>query len=327
MNAAPDFDILGFGTLAVDSFLYVEKYPAADGKEKVLRERRGFGGLVATALAAAARLGARCGYAAVLGDDALSDDCLLALADAGVQDDFILREPGAGPVRSVIVVEEKRGTRTIFFNRGGHRAYPSGQITAGLIQRARVLLIDQTGIDTMIDLAQLAASLNVPVVADMESPNRPRTDEFVRAITHLIAPLHFARAVTGRDDPERIVEALHRDSPRTCTAVTCGTDGCFFLAGEGAGHVRHQSAFPVKTVETTGCGDVFHGAYAAALASGKPVPECIRFASAAASVYASRPSGWEFLPKCAEIHLAIPDSSDMSERNLDDSGSDALSSP
>jgi sulfofructose kinase len=307
MSIAPDFDVLGFGTLAVDGFLYVEKYPAADGKVEVLRERRGFGGLVATALAAAARLGARCGYAAVLGHDAISDDCLRGLIAAGVRDDFILREPGAGPVRSIIVVEEKRGTRTIFFNRGGHRAYPSGQITAELLQRARVLLIDQTGIDTMIDLAKLASSLGLPVVADMESPDRPRTNEFTRAITHLIAPLHFARAVTGQSDPEKIVQTLHYDCPRPCTAVTCGTDGCLFMAGKEARNVCHQPAFQVRTMETTGCGDVYHGAYASALASGKPVHECIRFASAAAAVYASRPSGWEFLPKPEEIQVAGTD--------------------
>jgi sulfofructose kinase len=296
MKTGRDFDIIGFGTLAVDNFLYVDKYPPADGKQLILRERRGFGGLTATAMAAAARLGSNCAFAAVLGRDRLSSECLRGIRDAGIRDNLILRERGAGPVRSTIVVEEKHGTRTIFFIRGGHRAYPAEKITVQLLRRAKVLFIDQTGIDTMIELAGLAAELGIPVVADMESPDRPRTGEFMRRITHLIAPLHFARSVTGMRDPAKIVSLLHGESPRECTAVTCGTGGCFYIAGRRSSKIVHQPAFPVETVETTGCGDVFHGAYAAALARGCSAAECIRFAARASACYAARPSGWEHLP-------------------------------
>jgi sulfofructose kinase len=58
----------------------------------------------------------------------------------------------------------------------------------------------------------------------------------------------------------------------------------------------------VESLETTGCGDVFHGAYAAALASGKEILDCLRFASAAAAVFATRPSGWQHLPTAADVN-------------------------
>ena len=59
-------EILGAGTMTVDDFLHVARYPAPDRKAAVLRKSRRLGGLIGTALAAAARLGASCGYAGVL---------------------------------------------------------------------------------------------------------------------------------------------------------------------------------------------------------------------------------------------------------------------
>jgi sulfofructose kinase len=58
----------------------------------------------------------------------------------------------------------------------------------------------------------------------------------------------------------------------------------------------------VESLETTGCGDVFHGAYAAALAGGKDVLACLRFASSAAAVFATRPSGWEHIPTTEDVN-------------------------
>ena len=52
-------DILGFGALAVDDLLYVDEYPSADSKVRVMRRERQCGGLTGTALVAAARLQSR----------------------------------------------------------------------------------------------------------------------------------------------------------------------------------------------------------------------------------------------------------------------------
>jgi sulfofructose kinase len=61
----------------------------------------------------------------------------------------------------------------------------------------------------------------------------------------------------------------------------------------------------VEAVETTGCGDVFHGAYATALAAGPDIAVCLRFASAAAAVFATRPGGWRNLPTGGEVDLLL----------------------
>ena len=63
------------------------------------------------------------------------------------------------------------------------------------------------------------------------------------------------------------------------------------MTADNASVMRHQPAFKIKAIDTTGCGDVFHGAYAAALARGMSAPERIRFASAAAALKAEKSGG------------------------------------
>lgn len=67
--------------------------------------------------------------------------------------------------------------------------------------------------------------------------------------------------------------------------MTDGVNGAWYALGERPDSVRHQPVFPMPSiVDTTGCGDVFHGVYAAALVQGLPVHERMRRASAAAAL-------------------------------------------
>ena len=90
----PAWDVLGLGCTAVDELLYVPEYPGADAKVRVRTRERQCGGLTATALVAAARLGARCIYAGTLGDDADSHFVLQTFAAEGVDTSFTMRRRG-----------------------------------------------------------------------------------------------------------------------------------------------------------------------------------------------------------------------------------------
>jgi sugar/nucleoside kinase (ribokinase family) len=296
----PEFDIFGLGTIAVDDCLYVDSYPPPDQKVRINREGRNVGGQIATALAAASRLGAHCAYAAVLGEDELSTAAFDALRTAGVDCRFVQRSPGAGPIHSVIIVDEKSSTRNIFYDVSRTVPVPANQISPATMGNTRVLLVDQFGPDTAIHAARLAHRTGAAVVMDLEWLDAPRLDEMMLLSDHLLVPRDFAAAYTGSSTPALAAEELHRRNPRACTAVTCGTDGCYFL--HASAPVQHLPAPRVESLETTGCGDVFHGAYAAALAGGKEILDCLRFASAAAAVFATRPSGWQNLPTADDVN-------------------------
>ncbi len=305
MPESASLDILGIGTLAVDDLLYVAHYPPPDDKAQVLRRTRRFGGQIGTALAAAARLGARCGYAGVLGTDELSTALRNALQCAGVQCDGLVQQAAAGPVHSTVIVDETAGTRNIFFDPGRLQPAPADALEQQ-VARTRVVLLDQLGLAHDGAAARYAQRLGIPVVADMEWPDDQRLPDLLGLVDHLIVPQQFAARVTSDPGPARAASRLHAAHPRACTAVTCGAAGCYYLTATDAGGARHHPAIRVAAVETTGCGDVFHGAYAVALARGAEVPSCIAFASAAAAAYATRPSGWSNLPTAAGVAALAP---------------------
>lgn len=295
----PRFDVLGLGCAAVDDILYVPTYPAADGKVEVRQRERHCGGLTATALVAAARLGARTAFAGTLGSDPDSQFVLHALAREGVNTRHVVLQEGAGPVRSVIIVDETHRTRNIFFStehaRGAHRTRPD----KGIIQSARVLLVDRFGIPGMIRAATIARAATIPVVADFESSHLPRFSELLALVDHLILSEAFARKITGAQSVAGAAKKLWH-SGREVIVITCGAAGCWYLEAGGA-EPKHLPAFRVKAVDTTGCGDVFHGAYAAALARGATVLERLRWASAAAALKATRHGGQAGIPGDAQV--------------------------
>ena len=289
----------GLGCAAVDDILFVLAYPPADAKAEVSRRERHCGGLTATALVTAARLGARCAFAGTLGADEDSRFVLEAMAREGIDLREIVHRPDAGPVRSVIVVDERTQTRNIFFSTRHVRGADPRRPSAEVIGSARVLLVDRFGMPGMIRAARLARTAGTAVVADLETFHVPRFKELLALVEHLIVSEDFARRFTGRRSPAAGAEALWT-SHRAAVVVTCGARGCWYLE-RPLQKALALPAFHVKAVDTTGCGDVFHGAYAAALALGWPLLERLRFASATAAIKATRIGGQNGIPGRAEV--------------------------
>ena len=299
----PTIDVLGLGCAAVDDILYVSAYPPADGKAEVRSREQHCGGLCATALVAASRLGAKCAYAGTLGDDAGSRLVLDTLRREGVDTRRVVRRDGAGPVRSVVIADEGKHTRTIFHDtRHAHGADPELP-TRKLILSTRVLLVDRFGVPGMIRAAKIAREAGIPVVADFESSHVTGFSELMALADHLILSEEFACGLTGAMSPSAAASALWR-ADRSAVVITWGEAGCWVLDAPAA-PARHLHAFKVKAVDTTGCGDVFHGAYAAALARGLALDERLRFASAAAALKATQRGGQAGIPKLAAVNKLL----------------------
>jgi sulfofructose kinase len=295
MAPPPRFDILGFGAVAVDDLLFVDEYPAAEHKVRVRHRLRQCGGLTGTALVAAARLGARCAYVGLLGEDPLSEEVAACLGREGIDTAHCVRRPDARPAHSTIVVDQRRHTRTIFASLEGAIGPDPERPGADLIRSARVLLIDHHGPEGTLRAVRIGRDAGVRVVADFERDPGPPFEELLGLIDHLVLSERFARQLTGRDDPAGAAAALWR-ADRRAVVITCGAAGCWCLGPETGGRARHSPASPVEVVDTTGCGDVFHGAYAAALARGMGLPSRVVYASGAAALKATRRGGQAGIP-------------------------------
>jgi len=299
------FDILGLGCAAVDDLLYVNRYPRPDTKVHVNNRQRYCGGLTATALVSAARLGAKCVYAGVLGEDADSQFVLAALRREGVNIGHVKRRRGARPIRALVVVDLRGRTRTVLYEADGVIGADPEWPPVGIIRASRVLFVDRFGTPGMIRAARVAREAGIPVVGDFERAGTPRLRQLLPLVNHLVVSWEFARDTTGMRRPAQAVAGLLRKGQEV-VVITCGEQGCWFLQA-GQKKAVHRPAFRVKTADTTGCGDVFHGAYAAGLSARLPLEERLAWASAAAALKAQGPGGPDGIPTRARVERFLRD--------------------
>jgi ribokinase len=127
----------------------------------------------------------------------------------------------------------------------------------------------------------------VAVVADFEDATAPLFHEVLALVDHLILSAAFACRITGEPSAAQAASRLWQPD-RAVVLITCGANGCWSVSTDRGPEARHHPAFVVRAADTTGCGDVFHGAYAARLARGDPLEDRIRFAAAAAALKAQQ---------------------------------------
>jgi sulfofructose kinase len=295
----PAFDILGFGAVAVDDLLYVKEYPPAESKVRVQHRLRQCGGLTGTALVAAARLAAQCAYVGTLGYDELSLYVIDCFNGEGVDTAHCVRHAEAAPAHSTIIVDERNKTRTVFALLAG-RIGPDSQLPeAELIRSAKTILIDHHGVEGSIRASKIARESGVAVVADFERDPEGNFNDLLALVDHLVISRRFAAELTGQADPVAAASALW-NAQRAAVVVTCGPEGSWFL-GKGFSQPIHCPARKVNIVDTTGCGDVFHGAYAAALARGETLEKCVEFATATAALKAMHRGGQAGCPSLKQV--------------------------
>lgn len=303
MTAPGKIDVLGMGCVAVDQMLFVDEYPAENSKVPVTHQFRQCGGLAANALAAVSRLGGRAAFAGALGVDADSDFVLQELRELGVDVTPCRRRPGIAPILSTIIVHERHQSRTILYDLSRAAPLLDADVHEELIRSAKVILVDHFGVEGMTKAARLARNHGIAVVGDLESDLVPGFDELLAIVDHLIVSEDFAMRRTNSTSPEQSVSRLWNQD-REAVVVTCGPAGGWFrFRGEAA--VRHYAAFPVTAVDTTGCGDVFHGAYALSLAEGQPIDERLPFAAAAAALKAKHSGGPRSIPDRAQLNALL----------------------
>ena len=109
--------------------------------------------------------------------------------------------------------------------------------------------------------------------------------------------------LTGASDPADISKELWNDD-RAVIVLTDGTRGAY--AFDAPGTSVHVPSFAVTAVDTTGCGDAFHAAYAWSLLSDVGLPDRVSIASAAAAVIAAMPAGTQRVATREAIAVFVP---------------------
>jgi len=287
---ARDLQVLGFGALAIDDIIYVDR-PLSKGKGKVTCRLTDHGGNVATALVAVAKLGGRAGFIGWLSDRPDDDPGGRELERQGVDISFAPRHPDARTIRSVITVGSD-GERFIAYD-DDVRHGTSEALPDEVLSQATVLMIDGYAAHAPAIVAR-ARSLGLAIVADIEWSIGPGTEALIDLSDHLVPPIAFARSHTGMSDPADILRQLWLDD-RTAVVLTDGAEGAY-VRQKGDAVLWHIPSYKVASVDTTGAGDCFHGAYAFALTEGNSPLSAALHATAAAAISVTGQGGRNALP-------------------------------
>lgn len=291
-------DLVCLGLSALDYIWTVDTFAGpAGGKVRASDFATIGGGMAATAAVTAARLGARVQFWGRAGDDHEGRLMRRELEAENVDVTHFRLFPGARSSISGVIVDAA-GERQIANFRGADQPTDPGWLPLAEIGKAGAVLADPRWPEGAAAAFSAARARGVPTVldADMAEP-----DVFARLLPltdHAVFSKPALEAFTGNDP-----EPLTKISAFGCkvAAVTEGGAGVRWRQG---GHAHHQPAFPVRSVDTTGAGDVFHGAYAFAIAACAPVAEAFTFASAAAALKCTRAGGRSGIPTLDEtLHL------------------------
>jgi sulfofructose kinase len=277
---SPQFDVVGVGLNATDTLVVVPHFPAFAGKARFVDEVLMPGGQVASALAACARLGMRTKYIGAVGDDERGRVQMESLAAAGIDATDVKVRRNCATQSAYIIVDASTGERTVLWRRDDGLSIHPDEIAPEQIARGRLLHIDGHDTPAVARAAEIARARGIPVTVDVDTIYAG-FDRVLPNVDYLVASAEFPAAWTGLRDPFRALERLQDEYRMKVAAMTLGAHGA--LARED-GRFFYAPAYLVDAVDTTGAGDVFHGAFCYAVLEGMPIHRALDFSNAMAAL-------------------------------------------
>lgn len=288
------------GTAVIDNVYKVEQFPVTGTKTRATDFQQILGGCAANASVAVRRLGGRSRIASAIGgpqgEDLTGDAILARLKSEGVDTSTIMRIDNVKSSLSSILID--RDAERLIVNYRHPKlssALPSkiDRILAG----ADVLLVNNRYPEFVLPIAQEARARNMIVVLDGEQTAAAHGMDLPMTATHIVFSAEGLRSSAGMDDLDA---GLRHVACRTgaFVAYTDGARDMVWLAGD---ELQSLATFRVKAVDTLAAGDVFHGAFALALAEGQAVRAATRFAAATSAIKCTRFGGGTGAPTRDEV--------------------------
>ena len=276
----PAFDIVGVGLNASDTLIMVPKLPPYGGKAPYASAIQSPGGQVASALVACQKLGLRTTYVGSVGDDDGARVQIESLRRAGVDLTNLQVRRGCPTQSAYILVDGESGERTVLWRRDDCLRIDPAQITPEQITCARLLHIDGHDTPAVEHGARIAREAGLPVSVDVDTIY-DGFDQVLPLVDYLVGSSEFPRRWTGEDDPFRALEMIQEEYGMRVAAMTLGEWGAL---ARSAGRFYYSPGYAVDCIDTTGAGDVFHGAFCYAVLRGFSLENALEFSNAMAAL-------------------------------------------
>lgn len=273
--------VLGVGHCTLDYLGVVDRFVEPDFKREFEQFSTQGGGAAATAVVALARWEVPTRFVGKVGSDSRGSEIERTLAEEGVDTANLVHQPGGVSQLSMILIEASTGRKNTYVTRGSVVPLTKSEVPMSVLDDVSVLLCDCTHLEVELQLMRAAKERGITVVLDASD----MTADIREAVAHtdyLVASERFASQFAGVGELDSLCRALLEKGPSNAI-VTLGNDGSVGMSTEDRTLVR-QPAHPVEVFDTTGAGDVFHGAIIYAVLQGWDLARTLSFANAAAAV-------------------------------------------
>jgi len=288
-------DVLCVGHASYDLTFSVSRHPEADEKTTASAFVSCGGGPAANAAVVVTRLGRKSAFAGYLSNDVFGEWHMRELEQAGVDCRLIVRGEAPSPLSTVLVKPD--GQRALVNYRQSD-PLPEESIDFSNLH-PEVILFDGHEPHISQSLAARARSQGIPTVLDAGSLHAG-TEALMTRVDYLVCSEKFARQFSGQADTGKSLDLLSSHAPNV--VITLGESG---IVWKREGMKGNLPAFKVDAVDTTGAGDAFHGAFAAALAEGLPWLDILRLASAVAALSCAGLGARSSLPTRENVNLLL----------------------
>lgn len=289
-------EIVAVGVACMDHAVAVESLQAGEriGAQRYVQTG---GGMAATGMVAAARLGARCSLASSAGDDPAGRFIRDELAAEGIGLKYFRLRPTGRTGISLCMSETRTGRKLIIGLAGGTQRMTAADVDEGfyrMVRGAKLLHLDGFHGELAIPAAECAREAGVPVHLDA-TMGGAGSDRFLAVSDIVFASQSFCERRFQCDVSPKALEWLLDITPARWVGLTMGAAGSVAL--DRKKNKRYfQPAFEIEVLDTVGAGDSFHGAMSFALARGWPMERAMRLATAVGAMCCMGLGGREGLP-------------------------------
>ena len=288
-------DFIGLGFCSTDYLALLPEIPL-DGKVQMLEHLVQGGGPAATATVAAARLGLSAAFCGTIGDDEPGQWIRRDFEAEKVDTRALVSRSGRTSPIAYCWIDQPTGKRSIAWTRGNLEELRPEEVNLDLVRQARILQLDGHQPTAALTAAKEARKHGIPVLLDAGTL-RDGVKELLPYVTILIASELFARQYSGEQELDKAIFKL-AEAGAEVTGVTMGKEGSMVLEN---GKIVRCPAFGIVPVDTTGAGDVYHGAFGVRYLETHDLMECMRFASAVSAIKCLKLGGRAGIPTRKEV--------------------------
>lgn len=284
--------IVGIGANVFDTLYNIPTYPKEDTKMRATASKTAGGGPVATGLVAASKLGEDTAYIGVLSDDNGGKFLKEDFEKYGVETKHIDVKSGYRSFASVLWLCADSATRTCVFDKGDLPPLILDDAQKQAIKDSQILMVDGNEMDAAVEGAKIARENGVKVLYDCGGLYDGV--ERLLALTDIMIPSEeFSLGHTGCATAEEAAKKLYETYHPQVVVITQGKKGGLLYDGKD---IIYYPIYPAKVVDSNGSGDVFHGAFAAAVAKGYDFLKCCHFSSAVSGLKCTGVGARESVP-------------------------------